>query len=49
MIKAVILDLDDTLVMTKDVAFEGDNEVLKILGYPPVSRKVHNQHWGKPA
>ena len=47
MIKAVILDLDDTLVLTKEAAFEGDNELLRRLGYPPVSKELHDKHWGK--
>lgn len=48
MIKAVIIDLDDTLCMTEAVSFEMENETLRRLGRPPMTREIHRQTWGKP-
>lgn len=46
MIRAVIVDVDDTLCLTEAVAFELENEVLAELGRPPMSRAVHLATWG---
>lgn len=46
-IKAVGFDLDDTLVMTEQTAFETENRVLEIMGRPPMEREVHYKTWGE--
>jgi len=48
MIRAVIIDLDDTLCLTEAVCFEMENKVLKIVGRKPMSRDIHLSTWGKP-
>lgn len=48
MIKAVILDLDETLSMTEEVSFRMENEALKRMGLAPMSRAVHKDTWGMP-
>lgn len=48
MIKAIVLDLDDTLCLTEAVCFEMENEVLGKIGHPPMSREMHVETWGKP-
>ncbi len=48
MIKAVILDLDDTIFMTEAACFALENDVLRQMGREPMSRKVHLQTWGRP-
>lgn len=48
MIQAVIIDLDDTLCLTEQVSFDMENETLKLLGRPPMTRQIHQQTWGKP-
>lgn len=48
MIKAVILDLDDTLCMTEQVSFAMENEALRRIGRQPMSRELHTANWGKP-
>ncbi len=48
MIKAVIIDLDDTLCLTEQASFEMENETLRQMGRPPMSRQIHQQTWGKP-
>lgn len=47
MIKAVILDLDDTLCLTEAICFEIENEALARLGRPPGLRSVHQATWGQ--
>lgn len=47
MIKLVVIDLDDTLVMTEGIAFQFENYILKLMGYPPMSRDMHLKTWGK--
>lgn len=48
MIKAVILDLDDTLCLTEEVCFRLENETLEKMGRPPMSREIHLSTWGQP-
>jgi len=48
MIKAVILDFDDTLCLTEEICFNLENEVLAKMGRPPIDRKIHLKTWGKP-
>lgn len=48
MIKAVIVDLDDTLFLTEAVCFEMENDILQQMGRPPMERAIHAATWGKP-
>lgn len=48
MIKAVIIDLDDTLCMTEAACFEIENAALAELGRPAMARELHLSTWGKP-
>lgn len=48
MIKAAIIDLDDTLCLTEAVCFEMENRVIKSMGRTPMSREIHINTWGKP-
>ncbi len=48
MIKAVILDLDDTLIMTEAACFSLENAVLQRMGRRPMSREIHLKTWGQP-
>ncbi|WP_433795894.1 HAD family hydrolase [Actinoplanes sp. CA-252034] len=48
MIKAVVIDVDDTLCMTEAVSFELENEVLAAMGRPPMPRSRHLASWGEP-
>ncbi|WP_334569759.1 HAD family hydrolase [Micromonospora sp. CPCC 206171] len=48
MIRAVIVDVDDTLCLTQAASFALENEVLTEMGRPPVSRDVHLSTWGEP-
>ena len=48
MIKAVIVDVDDTLCMTEASSFDLENEVLAAMGRPPMPRSVHLATWGEP-
>ncbi|MEU4623931.1 HAD hydrolase-like protein [Actinoplanes sp. NPDC023801] len=48
MIKAVVIDVDDTLCMTEASSFELENEVLAAMGRPPIRRAVHLATWGEP-
>lgn len=47
-IKAVIVDVDDTLCLTEAAAFDLENEALRLLGRPPQERDVHKRTWGMP-
>ncbi len=47
MIRAVIVDVDDTLCLTEAASFELENDVLARLGRPPMSREVHLATWGE--
>jgi phosphoglycolate phosphatase len=46
-IRAVIVDVDDTLCLTEAASFELENDVLAALGHPPMSRAVHLATWGE--
>jgi phosphoglycolate phosphatase len=46
-IRAVIVDVDDTLCLTEAASFELENEVLARMGRPPMSRAVHLSTWGE--
>ena len=48
MIKAVIIDVDDTLFLTEEACFYMENEVLAAIGRPPQSREIHKSTWGQP-
>lgn len=48
MIKAIILDLDDTLCMTEAACFDMENDVLQRMGRSAMSREVHTATWGRP-
>ncbi|HSH55890.1 MAG TPA: HAD family hydrolase [Candidatus Limnocylindrales bacterium] len=48
MIKAVVIDVDDTLCLTEAACFEMENETLAAMGRPPMSREVHISTWGQP-
>ncbi|HWS33168.1 MAG TPA: HAD-IA family hydrolase [Actinoplanes sp.] len=48
MIKAVIIDVDDTLCLTEATSFELENEVLAAMGRPPMPRNLHLASWGEP-
>jgi phosphoglycolate phosphatase len=48
MIKAVIVDVDDTLCLTEAASFDLENEVLARMGRPPMPRTVHLSTWGDP-
>ncbi|WP_250031284.1 HAD family hydrolase [Paractinoplanes maris] len=47
MIRAVIVDVDDTLCLTEAASFDLENEVLARMGRPPMSRAVHRSTWGE--
>lgn len=48
MIRAVIIDFDDTLCLTEAATFELENEVLVRMGRQPQPREIHKATWGKP-
>ncbi|MFE0148871.1 HAD family hydrolase [Nonomuraea sp. NPDC059007] len=48
MIRAVVIDVDDTLCLTEAACFELENEVLACIGREPMSRDVHLSTWGQP-
>lgn len=48
MIKAVIIDVDDTLCLTEAACFKLENDTLKQMNRPPMSREVHISTWGQP-
>ena len=47
MIRAVIVDVDDTLCLTEAASFDLENEVLARMGRPPMPRSVHLATWGE--
>jgi len=47
-IKAVVIDLDDTLCLTEAACFDMENEVLVKMGLQPMSHDIHVSTWGKP-
>src|SRR5690349_7380405 len=48
MIKAVIIDFDDTLSLTEAACFRLENEVLRRMGRPPIDRELYRSTWGMP-
>jgi HAD superfamily hydrolase (TIGR01549 family) len=48
MVKAVVIDFDDTLCLTEAATFELENAALKLLGNKPQTRDIHKQTWGQP-
>lgn len=48
MIQAVVIDVDDTLCLTESICFELENEALKTMGRPPMTRGIHVATWGQP-
>jgi phosphoglycolate phosphatase-like HAD superfamily hydrolase len=48
MIRAVIIDFDDTLCLTEEICFALENESLRRMGRPPMSRALHIATWGRP-
>lgn len=48
MIKAVIIDFDDTLCLSEHLCFDLENEMLALMGRKPQTREIHKQTWGQP-
>jgi len=48
MIKAIIIDFDDTLCLTEEVCFGIENEALRLVGREPQTREIHKSTWGQP-
>lgn len=48
MIKAILIDFDDTLCPTEVAGFTFENEILRQMGRHPQSRAYHRQTWGQP-
>ncbi len=48
MIKAVIIDFDDTLCLTEAACFALENEALQRMGREPMPREIHLSTWGQP-
>lgn len=48
MIKAVVIDFDDTLCLTEAACFELENAVLELMDCQPQTREIHKQTWGQP-
>jgi phosphoglycolate phosphatase len=48
MIKAVIIDVDDTLCLTEAACFDLENEALQRMGRGSMERAVHLGTWGQP-
>jgi phosphoglycolate phosphatase len=46
-IRAVIVDVDDTLCLTEEASFSLENEVLRSMGRPAMTRPVHLATWGE--
>jgi phosphoglycolate phosphatase len=47
-IRAVIVDVDDTLCLTEEASFHLENEVLAEMRRPPMTRALHLSTWGEP-
>ena len=47
MIRAVIVDVDDTLCLTEAASFDLENDVLARMGRPAMTRTVHLKTWGE--
>jgi phosphoglycolate phosphatase len=46
-VRAVVVDVDDTLCLTEAGSFELVNDVLARMGRPPMDRAVHRATWGE--
>jgi HAD superfamily hydrolase (TIGR01549 family) len=46
MITLVILDYDDTILMTEEHCFHLENAIAADLGFAPMERELHKQTWG---
>ena len=44
----VIIDIDDTFILTHDYVFRLENEIAISLGLNPISKEEHLKNWGKP-
>lgn len=47
-IEAVLIDVDDTLVLTEAAAYEIENLAIQKQGLPKFTRELHKQTWGQP-
>jgi phosphoglycolate phosphatase len=47
-IRAVIVDVDDTLCLTEEASFHLENDVLIQMSRPPMPRALHLATWGEP-
>jgi phosphoglycolate phosphatase len=47
-VKAVVIDVDDTLCLTEAACFDMENEVLARIGHKPMTRDIHLSTWGRP-
>ena len=45
-ISTVVVDVDDTLILTEAACFELENEVLRSIGRVPMTRDTHLSTWG---
>lgn len=48
MVKAVIIDFDDTLCLTEAACFEFENAILALMDRKPQTRRIHKETWGQP-
>lgn len=48
MIKAIVIDVDDTLCLTEAASFELENTALVRMGREPMPRSIHQETWGQP-
>jgi len=48
MIKAVVIDIDDTLCLTETASFEIENTAIERMGRPLMPRQIHIDTWGQP-
>lgn len=47
MIELVVIDFDDTLSLTEESCFKIENHIAQNLGFPPMTREIHQKNWGK--
>lgn len=46
MIKAVLIDFDDTLCLTEEATYYIENTIAQEMGHPPMTREAHQKNWG---
>lgn len=46
MTKLVVFDLDDTIFLNEEGTFGLENETAIEMGFPPMSREIHQKTWG---